>query len=160
MINDRLLKVDINAKDKVGSTALYYAIRTANKYTKSKKGGYNPMVFIALLLDNKAKVNVANNDGDTPLHVAVLITNAKNRLEIVKKLLKAGAHVAAKNKKGMVALHLAVKRKDKPIIKLLRNKLKDQGGKTPIGLAREIERKATGLKKKQEARKIIELLEQ
>lgn len=80
----------------------------------------NNMSIVNLFLEHKYKpdVNVVNNyDGSTALHYAI---NNKN-IEMVEKLIKAGANVNIKNKKGLSPLHMAVNAGSKEIVKLLIN---------------------------------------
>jgi ankyrin repeat protein len=58
---------------------------------------------VKLLLDYGAKVNVLNQDKNTPLHLAV-----RHNIDTFKLLLDNGAFVNAKNKNGNTPLHIAV----------------------------------------------------
>lgn len=62
--------------------------------------------IVNALLDAGARVDVADQDGNEPLHVAVVhSTNG----HIVKALLDAGARVDAANRDGMQPIHLAAR---------------------------------------------------
>jgi ankyrin repeat protein len=56
------------------------------------------------LLKNKADVNLAFKNGNTPLHFAV----ASGNLKIVKLLVEKGANKNAKNNKGQTPFDIAI----------------------------------------------------
>jgi YVTN family beta-propeller protein len=58
--------------------------------------GRNDITAVKLLLQNGAKVDEPNNDGNTPLHIAAFFC----RFDIVELLLEKGASVSAKSKRG------------------------------------------------------------
>ncbi len=65
---------------------------------------------VAVLLAHKANPNLGDLQGNTPLMVACLDAEGdilKNRVEVIKMLLKAGANVNAVNQKGECALMVA-----------------------------------------------------
>jgi ankyrin repeat protein len=62
--------------------------------------------IVKALLDAGAQVDVADQDGNEPLHIAV--ANPANG-QIVKDLLNAGARVDAVNNDGMQPIHLAAR---------------------------------------------------
>lgn len=57
-------------------------------------------------------INQKNNNGDTPLHIAV----ANCTLECINQLLTLGAQINQPNKMGLSPLHLAVARNDSELI--------------------------------------------
>jgi ankyrin repeat protein len=65
--------------------------------------------IVKALIGAGARVDVVDQDGNEPLHIAV--GHPTNR-EIVKALLDAGARVDAANNDGMQPLHLAVRSAD------------------------------------------------
>ncbi|KAF6287479.1 ankyrin repeat domain 27 [Rhinolophus ferrumequinum] len=78
-------------------------------------------------------VNVTNQDGSSPLHVAAL----HGRVDLVPLLLKHGASVGARNAKQAVPLHLACQQGHFQVVKyLLESKAKpdkkDISGNTPL----------------------------
>ncbi|XP_019510022.1 PREDICTED: ankyrin repeat domain-containing protein 27 [Hipposideros armiger] len=78
-------------------------------------------------------VNVTNQDGSSPLHVAAL----HGRVDLVPLLLKHGANVGARNAKQAVPLHLACQQGHFQVVKyLLESKAKpdkkDISGNTPL----------------------------
>lgn len=64
---------------------------------------YFPPQKFARISANGLGVNVSNQDGFTPLHIAALHGHS----ELVSLLLKHGASISAKNAKHAVPLHLA-----------------------------------------------------
>jgi len=83
--------MDINARDKDGSTALMVT---------SEKGDSE---MAQLLIQNGADVNAKNIDGYTPL----MYVAYKGNLEIAELLIKNKADVSAKDKDGWTALRYA-----------------------------------------------------
>ena len=88
------------------------------------------------LIEGGANVNVQNNEGDTPLHIAVM----EGLLDIVKKLIAEGANVNAQNSAGDTPLHIAVKLKNFTITRVLllagaETDKKNHKGDTPYSLA-------------------------
>ncbi|XP_074149346.1 ankyrin repeat domain-containing protein 27 [Sminthopsis crassicaudata] len=78
-------------------------------------------------------VNAVNQDGFTPLHVAVL----HGRADLVSLLLKRGADVDAKNAHRTVPLHLACQKGHFQVVKSLmdfnaKQNKKDSSGNTPL----------------------------
>jgi len=69
------------------------------------------------LIAKKAKADVTNEFGDTPLAEAVKVTDAR----MVKTLLDAGAGVEGANLDGETALMLAIKTGELPIVQMLIN---------------------------------------
>jgi len=106
-------KADLEAKDKDGRTALWFAadkgqtqcvrllIAAGAEVDARDNEGATPLITGAafpdvakLLLDAKADVNAKSDDDETPLHEAV----NRNKLEAVKLLLASGADVNAPQK--------------------------------------------------------------
>ncbi len=83
-------KIDIDARDNYGTTALMYAV------------AYYRDIFIDLL-DLGANTNIQNDNGNTALMLAVGI----GRLDFVRKLVYSGADPKIKNKEGKTAIDLA-----------------------------------------------------
>lgn len=78
-------KVDYNLPDQKGSTPLHWA---------AYSGSEEAAAYLLTLAD--VKVNVRDNDGQTPLFLATLYGNTK----IVRRLLIKGANRRIKNNKG------------------------------------------------------------
>ena len=118
---------DPNARNGDGMTPLIWAAYSgdpatvaalldagANPNSKSNDGGttvWDRAIFsrghgidvVRLLLQRKVDVNLANKDGNTPIHFAIL----KGDADIVSLLLANGAEVNATNKIGTTPLALA-----------------------------------------------------
>ncbi|KAM8982980.1 ankyrin repeat domain-containing protein 27 isoform 2-T4 [Ara ararauna] len=82
---------------------------------------------------NGLGVNVSNEDGFTPLHMAALHGHS----ELVSLLLKHGASISAKNAKHAVPLHLACQKGHFQVVKCLmdynaKQNKKDIYGNTPL----------------------------
>ena len=76
------------------------------------------VIILKLLLEKRADIDVKNDDGQTPLIVAV----TKGELEIVRLLIKKGANVNAVDDDGKTALRYASGSE-------MRNILKSSGAK-------------------------------
>jgi len=89
-------KLDINAQNYKGSTALHYII---NKYGTIKSK------FMKYLLEHNANPNIQNKNGNTPLHSLI-----SRGYDILKLMLEHGADLNIKNNYG-----------DTPLNKWIRN---------------------------------------
>lgn len=95
--------IDINVKNKYGSTPLHIAI-----YPE----------IAQMLIDHGANVNEVDNEEETPLHDCAW--NGEERAEMIKLLLKNGVDKNKKNYKGQTALDIAISRGDTKNIELLK----------------------------------------
>lgn len=94
-----------NIKDKTNNTPLHYAVL------------YNNSVAIACLLDidTNFNVNSANDEGNTPLHIAVYNNNIDN----INLLLKSkDIHVNVLNNQGLSVFHIAVIKRYTDVLKI------------------------------------------
>lgn len=116
---------DINAKDKYGSTPLYYAAGNGRKNA------------CKLLLDRGADVNASDNRNWTPLHDALNSNTGAVDIDICCMLLDAGADINAVTSDGFTPLHLAAKGGNINACRLLVYRgadltIEDSNGKRPL----------------------------
>jgi ankyrin repeat protein len=86
-------QAEVNARDKVGKTPLFYALHTASICKALMKAG----AF--------SDISVALDKSMTPLHYAICNGN----MDTIRELLETGANVNKGTSEGMTPLHLAVK---------------------------------------------------
>ncbi|CAB0040458.1 unnamed protein product [Trichogramma brassicae] len=109
--DDRKLKLDINAQDKMGKTPLYVAL------------GHGCIEFIEILLERGADPNLANKGNFSPLHV--LVSGFPKNKTLFEQFLKIcdkksrKLQVDAQNSLGNTPLHIAVSRNLRGLIKCL-----------------------------------------
>lgn len=98
---DNNMVSDLGHSDCYGNTILHYAVVTNNL----------PFIayFLNLCNNDRNIINKANNEGDTPLHIAV----RKQFDSITEELVKRGANTSIKNKKGE---YIAEKQQDNNIL--------------------------------------------
>lgn len=89
------MRAHVNIQDNLGQTALYKVClgRRTDRETD----------FLGILLRAHADVNIPDNEGNVPLHIAVKC----DRNALVDLLIKAGANLNAQNDNGDTALHYA-----------------------------------------------------
>ncbi|NWX06686.1 ANKR7 protein, partial [Caloenas nicobarica] len=73
---------------------------------------------VAMLLEHGADPNLADADGNTALHLAVLSPN----MTVAWLLLEYNANIDAQNKEGFTPLNLAVSNHHEELVELLRKK--------------------------------------
>uniref|UniRef100_A0ABD2WCP8 Uncharacterized protein n=1 Tax=Trichogramma kaykai TaxID=54128 RepID=A0ABD2WCP8_9HYME len=91
--------VQVNAREKSGNTPLHSAL------------SYNNHKVATLLLKNGADPNLANEDGETPLHIICMRSCDDDLLEIFFKIcndIKQTVQVNAQDKLGRTSLHYAL----------------------------------------------------
>ena len=103
---------DLAHQDKKGNTALHYAVLNPD-----------PAHYVQYLLNAKSPVNIANNEGQTPLLLVMKVKPASTRLEVAKLLIDAGSPLTNKNKYGKSILDLATQAGDTNLINLIRQNL-------------------------------------
>ncbi|ELR18454.1 chain a, 4ank: a designed ankyrin repeat protein [Acanthamoeba castellanii str. Neff] len=99
-------KRDVNVRNEKGQTPLYWACEL-----KSDSG----VELAALLIKHGADVNLPEDHGFTPLHLAAYIGN----VSVVRLLLESGALVNKGNKSQSTALHLASRNGHEAAVALL-----------------------------------------
>lgn len=112
-------KISVNTPNKDGLTPLMIVIVTrpmvAQKMYRNLEG-VNPIA--KYLVESKADVNAAAPDGTTALMLAAAVEN----LETVDFLVKNGANIFAKNKKGQQAVDFAKEAEKTDLIKYFDDK--------------------------------------
>ena len=120
-MTEKGLNVNQEADEK-GNTLLNMACYRAVSPLESK--------FVQQLLRYKADLNIANNDGVTPLmHICISDRDIIEDLQIT--LLEAGADVSAKDKKGNTPLMYAAQNRSKSMAKNLADMLFEFGNPLP-----------------------------
>ena len=111
--------LDVNIADSNGNTALHLAVwRSKGSYTQLHEAcGYRGDVteVLSLVYVRGHKVNVQNNHGDTPLHLACLYGHS----DIVETLMLAGANETITNDEGKTPAQVAVRERHSELLKLL-----------------------------------------
>jgi ankyrin repeat protein len=112
---------DPNSQDKEGNTPLFCALTELQMGISSTNLGLNYEKRILVLIENGADPNIPNYRGMTPLMEAA----RWNHLVAVQALLKGGANVHLKDKRGCTALAWAGRfpedDKDKAVVQALLN---------------------------------------
>ena len=123
-------KNNINAKDYYGNTALHHAV---------DKGDFD---LVKTLVKEGADFNVQIEEGETPLHLAFLLTDDEEneKVEIAEFLINKGVDLNLQDIFGNTALHLAAMFWETKLAKLLIKKgadttLKNKKSKTPLQIA-------------------------
>jgi len=122
-------KRDVNVRNEKGQTPLYWACEL-----KSDTG----VELAALLIKHGADVNLPEDHGFTPLHLAAYIGN----VSVVRLLLESGALVNKGNKSQSTALHLASRNGHEAAVALLIQhgadvRAKDDKLKIPLAYAKD-----------------------
>jgi len=151
---------DVDTKDELGWTALYWAVCTGQKevaefliargsniHTKTNDGTTilhqaaqaGARELAELLISKGADVNTKAKNGNTPLHSAV---SAGHR-EVVELLITKGANVDAKDRNDRTLLHSAALRGDRDVVEILLFKgadvnAKDRWGRTALRFAEQM----------------------
>jgi ankyrin repeat protein len=158
---------DPNARDIEGETALSPALITVNRRdrptiigelvqahadvnVRTRESGRSPLMSavstdpdtVRILLLAGADVNTKNNEGNTPVLLAVKDqwTDRKDRFGIVTELLSAHADVNARNNDGETALITATAARDDDLVKALLAaradvNVRDNSGRTALSVA-------------------------
>lgn len=98
----------LDAKDKWGRTPLHYAVyrwfngNGAGGINAVKSPGSGSEELVNLILDRGANIDAQDNDGNTPLMIAVI----SQQPDMVQLLINRGAATNIQNNKGKTALEL------------------------------------------------------
>lgn len=122
-------KAPLEARDHQGRTALAwgpFAYRPQEKHIYQKLGEPHDTVFvdpgeataITLLLDAGAALETTDQEGNRPLHHAVMIGSVRG----AEVLVARGAKVNAKNRSGQTPVSLAKSRGNKELLELLQRR--------------------------------------
>ena len=106
--------------------------------------------IVQLLTDNPEVIKSANEDGQTPLHLAA----EGGDLKMMTLLIKFGGDVNARDSDGATPLHVAVDSGNNEAVKALVAKgadlnAKNNDGQTPLDIAHDLQ---------QRAKEIVEML--
>jgi len=126
----------IDQKDKKGNTPLHLAVRSkTTRYPALAKQTSSENQIVRFLIERGAKINLANNEGKTPLHVAARCCNDEG----IEILLDAGARVDAVDTQGWTPLHDAARKSPTGIEILIRAgadiEAQSKFGRTPLHVA-------------------------
>ncbi|KAK0761397.1 hypothetical protein N5P37_006347 [Trichoderma harzianum] len=113
------LGLDLEQRDHAGRTPLHLLSACSNRWLRMPPGKTMP---IDLVISRTKNVNVSDNDGITPLHIAV---SSCGRL-YAKKLIDAGANPLVSTHEGLTPLHLAARCRDSNSVGLLLDALRKQ----------------------------------
>jgi len=138
MTRDEALRI-VDDKDNDGHTALHNAIIAGHvsvveelllyganieERVTGKPNNWTAIHFasfhgneaaVKILIDHKADINIKEDKGLTPLHIAI----KENHLTIAEMLILQGAEVNTKNNNGLTPLHEAARNGEKELAELL-----------------------------------------
>ncbi len=104
--------VRLNPRGKNGSHLLHMACDTSFSLFPFYEIPLIEVLKLILEVVDKDSVNVVDNEGNTPLHIAASLKHCST--PVFKILLNSGAHLDARNSSGKVALELATNSSLKP----------------------------------------------
>ncbi|WP_265030421.1 ankyrin repeat domain-containing protein [Wolbachia endosymbiont (group B) of Athalia cordata] len=148
---------NVNAQDNEGKTPLHLAVSSSNLdiigvpiFIRRLIDGEDENVnlqdnIVEILIEKGANINIQDNEGKTPLHLAVSNSSlgAEGIAIVVETLIGRDAKVDIQDNEGKTPLHLAVSNSDLPnifaalslIIRGANVNIQDHEGRTPLHLA-------------------------
>lgn len=108
--------LNLEQKNHAGRTPLHILCATSTTSSRFEQGVIMPIDFV---ISQTTQIDIADNDGITPLHIAV--TGGEL---YAKKLLDAGADPAMATHEGLTPLHLASRCRESNIVGLLLDALR------------------------------------
>jgi ankyrin repeat protein len=123
-----------------GNTALHLLVSViVENFQKSGPYKDHSRLIYLLLKGKKGILNIKNNDGDTPLHLAVKLQDYSLSMHFVQN----GCNIDEKNVDGDTPLHLAVRGNSLTLLKFfIENKCKinekNNLGETPLDIAKSM----------------------
>ena len=126
----------VNSQDGLGFSALHnlmceeqfelleYLIKKGADVNLKNNEGLSPIHLacysenIRILLESGADIQSQDKQGDTPLHS--LVKEGKEKIDVIEYLIKAGAKIDLKNKNGETPLDIAILREENQVILLLK----------------------------------------
>lgn len=124
---------DLSHQDEWGNTALHYAVSNGA-----------PSQFVSYLLSHDAPVNIANNEGKTPLFNIFTIRSAPLRYEIAQMLINSGSPIVHKDNKGKSVIDYAT---DAKLRQLFNDALKSRAEQSKKRKIDEIQTSEQSIKK-------------
>ncbi|KKP07372.1 hypothetical protein THAR02_00569 [Trichoderma harzianum] len=111
------LGLDLEQKNHAGRTPLHFLCAYSNRWLRMPPGETMP---IDLVISRTKNVNVPDDDGIAPLHLAVSTCGEV----YAKKLIEAGANPLVSTHEGLTPLHLAARGRDSNNVGLLLDALR------------------------------------
>jgi ankyrin repeat protein len=117
------LGLDLEQKNHAGRTPLHILCTTNTRLLRLTPGKLTPIDFVISRVKN---LDVPDNDGITPLHIAVTCGE-----KFAKKLIDAGANPLVYTHEGLIPLHLAARCRDSNNVGLLLGAMRKQQREIP-----------------------------
>ncbi|KAJ4854858.1 ankyrin repeats (many copies) domain-containing protein [Trichoderma breve] len=143
------LGLDLEQKNHAGRTPLHFLCAYSNRWLRMPSGETMP---IDLVISRTKNVNVPDDDGIAPLHLAVSTCGEV----YAKKLIEAGANPLVSTHEGLTPLHLAARGRDSNNVGLLLDALrKRQQGLPDIDITQSGQANSSTLSKMNDRRAVM-----